>query len=407
MRSVAVDVLIVGGGMVGAVLLHALQGLSFDVMLVDENEPFCGAVNDADGRSITLSRASVAIFKSLGVWDALLPHVTWIQSIHVSERGALGQARLSAEHHQPLGAVIDMHRLRSVFSSVVDASRWLHTSRLIAFDKDNVRATVTTPEGPLAVSARIVIGADGANSCLRRLCDLPVTVKDYKASAVVTNVALKRAHEGMAYERFMPCGPMALLPLSGQRAGVVWVDSSSGAEHLMQMPDRVFLQALQRTFGYRLGRFTQVGPRVSYPLRQVIMPINVWQDRVVFIGNAAHTLHPVAGQGLNLGLRDVAMLVQCLAQHGLTNASLTAYEQSRQDDSRRIIRFSDGLVQLFTNTTPGLSLLRRTGLILLDQSKLVQKIVARHAGGFGGVVSDMICGIELKQLRRQQVSILC
>jgi 2-octaprenyl-6-methoxyphenol hydroxylase len=393
-RDEDVDILIVGGGIIGAALLRALEPLGYRVLLVDDKAPFVNHSRNFDARSLALSPASITILDTLSVWPLIQANAMPIEAIHVSERGAFGRVLLTGDKQQPLGAVVEMDVLRAALETVLDPRQRIAPASLTAFDVARGEATVSTSTGVRRIAARLVIGADGADSSLRQWCHLAAQKKEYQQLAIVANIGLARPHLNWAYERFTSSGPLALLPMSGNRASLVWALEPEVARQLMAMSDEAFLKALQRVFGYRLGRFVKTGQRVIYPLRQVVMPQQV-AGSVVFIGNAAHTLHPVAGQGFNLGLRDVATLVQCLAKTGLNEAVLGMYQRLRRDDHAQIIRFTDGLISLFTSRLPGVACARRLGLMAVDNSMGLKKIIARYASGYGGVVPDMVCGIPL------------
>ena len=182
--------------------------------------------------------------------------------------------------------------------------------------------------------------------------------------------------------------------MTRRRASLVWALQPSEAERLASVAESAFINELQTAFGYRLGRFISVGKRTIYPLKQIIMPSQA-KDRVVFLGNAAHTLHPVAGQGFNLGLRDVAALAQCIAQQGLGADMLENYLESRRYDHQAITRFTDGLISLFNNKLPGMGVIRGAGLIGLDNTAFLKNLLARYARGFAGITPDLVCGISL------------
>ncbi len=391
-----VDVLIVGGGVIGAALMRALEPLGYRVLLVDDRPIRVGHVSDFDARSLALSPASIEILTRLSVWPLLQAQATHIEAIHVSEQGGFGQARLLGDKQHPLGAVVEMEVLRSAFESLLNPKQRLAPAKLTALDATSGQATITTTAGELRLNARLVVGADGADSSLRQWCHLSAQRKDYQQQAIVANIGLMRSHQQWAYERFTPSGPLALLPMTDLRASLVWVHEPAEATRLMSVSDEAFLSALQRAFGYRLGRFVKAGQRVAYPLRQVIMPELV-AGSVVFIGNAAHTLHPVAGQGFNLGLRDVATLVQCIAHTGLGADTLHTYQQLRRADQAIITQFTDGLITLFSSRLPGVAFARQLGLLAMDNSGALKKIISRYAGGLGGVVPDLVCGIPLAQ----------
>lgn len=388
-----IDVLIIGGGVIGSALMRALSALKFHVVLVDDKRLIANTAS-FDARSVALSGASIQILTALDVWPSLTDKVTLIKKIHVSEKGALGHARLLGGKQNPLGAVVEMKDLGQALNAVSDD---LMQGKLIAYDAEENLATIDTPTGLRRIRARIVVGADGSGSFLRECCELPVHIKNYQQHALVANIGLARAHQHVAYERFTPTGPIAMLPMANLRASLIWVNSPQQTAELNQLDDGAFLHRLQGAFGYRLGRFVKVGQRSVYPLQQKIMPKKVLQS-VVFIGNAAQTLHPIAGQGFNLGLRDVAMLVQCLAKYGLCAEALQQYQHLRQHDGRAITHFTDSLIMLFMSKVPGVAIARSIGLMAMDNSDILKNILSRYASGYGGVVPDLVCGIPLNQL---------
>lgn len=393
-----VDVLIIGGGLIGMALMLALKPLGYRVCMAEAHVRAEENPGMLDTRSIALSPASMRILEQLHVWSDLKKRAASINMIHVSEQGRFGQARLNktSEHDEPLGAVVEMHELHAALHAHVNSEHILMPARLIALDAATGEATLETPEGEKRLQARWVIAADGANSSVRKLCHAEAEYKTYPEHALAANIKLARPHGQVAYERFTSSGPLALLPLPGPYMALVWTRSADEAARLKSLDEANFLLELQRAFGYRVGRFTAVGQRMTYPLRQVMMHRQV-HDRAVFLGNAAHTLHPVAGQGFNLGLRDVAMLAQCAAEYGLSVKALTRYQIARVSDQEMIMTSTDALVALFKNPLPGVGLARRLGLVVLDNSEILKNMLLRHAKGFGGVVPDLVCGIPLKQ----------
>jgi 2-octaprenyl-6-methoxyphenol hydroxylase len=394
MREQAVDILIVGGGIVGAAMMQVLAPLGLRVLLVDAAPPPV-LTSDNDARCLTLSYSSIQILTQCGLWPALSPHTTRIDSIHVSERGAFGRACLRGEADRPLGVVIPIAQLRYTLCPATTRDNYWYSSRLVAFDLATHTASIQTPAAHIQVRAALVIAADGVGSPMRHYCGLTTTVKDYAQRALVANITLARAHQHCAYERFTDSGLIALLPQPGLRAGLVWVGEPEEITQLQSQQDTQFLQQLQGTFGYRLGRLMAVGRREVYPLRQVLMPQQV-KDQVVFIGNAAHTIHPVAGQGFNLGLRDVAMLAQCIAQQGISTEALETYQQLRKRDQQAIIDLTDGLSALYGNRWQAVRIARQLGLMAFDNTQTLKKLVSRYASGLGGIVPDLVCGLPLR-----------
>lgn len=389
-----VDILIIGGGLTGATLMLALADKGYSTLLVDVNTLSDKVKADFDARTLALSPASVRILQMLRIWSILQKDVTPIETIHVSDQHHFGAARLYGQSINPLGYVVEMQYINRALYQLLDEKAVLAPAQLTGFDKNKGLAFITTKSGEISVRARLIVAADGADSAVRHFSGLPAKIKDYGQQAIVANIGLARSHHNKAYERFTSSGPLALLPMTENRAALVWALQPEAAKRLMAMDERAFLAALQRAFGYRLGRFLRVGQRVVFPLRQVVMSKQTsWP--LVFVGNAAHTLHPVAGQGFNLGLRDVATLAQCIVQHGLNEDMLHGYESMRQHDQTAIIGLTDSLIKLFTSRLPGMALARNLGLIAVDNFPLLKRSLTYYTRGFAGVPPDLVCGIAL------------
>lgn len=396
MADYDVDILIVGGGLTGASLLLALADAGLKTLLVETN-PFSEHTHpDFDARSLALSPASVRILQMLKVWPGLCESLTAIETIQVSEQHCFGKARLYSEPNNPLGYVVEMQHISAALHSMLPPECVLAPAELTAINPTDGNVSISRATGDITVKAQLIVAADGVKSTVRTLCRVETKNKPYEQSAVVANIGLARPHQHQAFERFSQSGLLALLPLKGLRASLVWALPSRDAEHLARLPERDFLMALQRDFGYQLGRFTRVGQRLIYPLQQVVVSQHV-MGRVVFVGNAAHTLHPVAGQGFNLGLRDVAMLAQCIIHHGLNPGMLDTYQASRHHDQTSITRLTDGLIELFTSQIPGLPFARSAGLMVLDNIPLFKNLLTRYARGFAGTIPDLVCGIPLSE----------
>lgn len=391
-----VDILIVGGGLIGASLVLALKDLGFSTLLV-ESKPLTDKINpDFDSRSLALSPASVKILSMLNLWDKLKERASPIEKIHVSEVGRFGMSRLHGATATPLGYVAELHDINWALQQVLDKTHLLCPATVTDLNLEKKIALVTTPSGPIEIQAQLIVAADGVQSTMRQYATLPSKTKDYQQQALVANIGLDKPHNQCAFERFTPQGPLALLPMQGNRMSLVWAMSPEQAELMMKVDESDFLKHLQLAFGYRLGRLVKVGKRFSFPLKQVTMP-QLAQWPLVFIGNAAQTLHPVAGQGFNLGLRDVATLAQCIAKHGLSNQMLTQYLQLRRHDQQIITQFTDGLVRLFTSQIPGLGVVRNLGLVAFDNSPALKNLLARYARGFGGAIPDLVCELALRR----------
>ncbi|MFO8638137.1 2-octaprenyl-6-methoxyphenyl hydroxylase [Legionella pneumophila serogroup 1] len=394
MANKETDILIIGGGLTGASLSLALQGLGFSVTLV-ESRPYSDKVNpDFDARSLALSPASQRILAMLGVWEILKEYTTPIHMIHVSDQHRFGVSRLQGETNSPLGYVVEMQYINRALSILINKEHLLAPAVLKSIDFNNSTATVAHGDDMISIRAQLIVAADGTESMTRHLCNLPVKIKDYTQDAIVANVGLIKPHGNRAFERFTPNGPLALLPMMNDKMSLVWASKPEEAKRLAMLNDGDFLRELQTAFGYRLGRFGKVGKRYSYPLKQVLMPQQTkWP--VVFVGNAAHTLHPVAGQGFNLGLRDIAALAQCISQKGLNPQMLEHYLKLRAHDQQMITWLTDGLIHLFTSRLPGMGVARNLGLLALDNIPALKNLLARYARGFGGITPDLVCEIAL------------
>lgn len=396
MNNKDVDILIVGGGVIGAILMLALAETELNVLLVDSLPLSTRIEPQFDGRSLALSPASIRILKMLKVWPKLKTFAQPIKTIHVSEKGVFGQARLHAEHDEPLGYVLEMEHLSRVLVQMLEQKQLITNATVTHFEQKTMQARVKTLSHEFSVKARLVVAADGADSAMRKFCGLSAKIKNYDTLALVANIGLARDNLAVAYERFTQNGPLALLPMLDQRQALIWSLPKEQALDLAMTPEDVFLKKLQLNFGYRLGRFVKVGKRFTYPLREVVMD-KTYTDGVVFIGNAAHTLHPVAGQGFNLGLRDVAQLAQNIIQDGINDAMLQKFASTRHQDQISMIKFTHYMVEIFTTPNLLMRTLRGAGLITLDNSSLLKNCLSRFARGFGGVIPDLVCGLPLSK----------
>ncbi len=411
MTTTDYDILIIGGGMVGASLAIALRGQPLRIGMV-EAAPFRAAAQPSyDDRAIALSQGSRRIFAAMGVWDTLAPAATPIERIHVSDQGHFGITRLDAREEgvEALGYVITG---RALGQGLVEQAGRLHNLDLLSparlcelkLGEDHATAVIERDGKREPITSALVVAADGGDSSVRRLLDIPVTEKDYHQTAIIANITPQRPHANVAYERFTPHGPLALLPLDADdadnRCSLVWTHDPQRTEELLALDDAAFLGALQDAFGWRLGRLRKVGRRASYPLRLVRAREQI-RPRLALIGNAAHTLHPIAGQGFNLGLRDVAALAQVLADahHGGRDLGeltvLQDYARWREGDHRKVIGFTNALVHTFSNRLPPLSICRNLGLLATDVVPPLKHALARNAMGIAGRLPRLARGLPL------------
>lgn len=398
MSPVHVDILIVGGGPVGATLALSLQASGQSVMVVEAIEDF-SVLPGYDQRTIAISQSSQQMLAAVGVWCDL-PN-TPIQHIHVSQKGFLGTSTIHAEDYDvpSLGYTVRAGDLGRAFQRQVaecDAIDWRAPARVVkvVHHANYEQVTVKSADVEFDVHANLVVAADGKDSSVRQLLNLPVKEKDYKQVALVAKVVHEKTHNNVAYERFSDEGPMAFLPLDGRKSAMVWTMNPDKAEVMKGLDDKAFLQRFQQRFGYRLGRLQSIEDRASYPLA-LVHASEPYQQRCVLIGNAAHSLHPVSGQGLNLGLRDVAELVELLTEHGSTvePAVLAAFMQKRQKDHQRVVVFTDGLIRLFGAPMTLVGHLRGVGLIAFDAIPLMKRVFAKFTMGLWGRLPKLTRGI--------------
>lgn len=409
------DLIVCGGGMVGAslvvALLPAATQLGLRIALVEQHAlPHVADPHyqpSFDARSTALAAGSRTLLESMGVWQALAGHLTPIREIEVSSKGQFGQTRMLAEREQvpALGYVVENHWMGQVLMGHLQRV----DSEQIAFFSPATVCSIS-PATPLSevviesvgttqtLTASLVVMADGGRSELRQAMGIDYSEQDYHQHALVANVGLDRPHQGVAYERFTEEGPIALLPIEsvdGQaRMGLVWTLSQERIEEILGLSDAAFLAQLQQAFGYRAGVLTRVGERFSYPLKLMLAREQARAGLVV-LGNAAHALHPIAGQGFNLAIRGVAELADLIIarkQAGQNIGDLGALQgfvEQRQRDQQRTIRFGDSSLKLFMSSNPTLRLGRALGLQLLDLLPPARTLLARAAMGLDTPVARL------------------
>jgi 2-octaprenyl-6-methoxyphenol hydroxylase len=388
------DLIIVGAGLAGNCLALALQHSGLRIAIVEAAERAQLEQSPAGDRALALAAGTVEALQRLGCWDDVRDKATAIRHIHVSDRGHFGKARLHADDYQveALGYVIAARDIEQNVARQLDRSAIarFYDTRLcgIASAADLAHLSLKHNGRSLNFSTRLLVGADGGSSSVRNLLGIEQTEIEYGQTAIVTTVRSEKAHGHVAYERFTASGPLALLPSDGRQCSVVWTRRHEQAEELMSLNEAEFLAALQDCFGYRLGYLQLTAPRSAFPLK-LVRARQMIAERTVLIGNAVHQLHPVAGQGFNLGMRDVELLAQLLiedrqqADDPGASLLLKDYARQRKRDHDTTIGFTNQLVHWFSNQNPAAAAARNTGLTLLDHIPFAKRLLARHAMGFG------------------------
>lgn len=413
------DIVVAGGGLVGgsfAIMLSQLAAQSELKILLIDARPLGtttdddSAQADFDARSTALSWGSRRIYERFGLWPDLASHSAMIDQIHVSDRGHPGVTRLQASEMDvdALGYVIENQYLSRAIESALLSNETLATctpARVthIQPQPKGMTLQVDYQGDSQQITCSLLVLADGGRSGLMQSLGISTQKRNYGQHAIIANVAIEKPHEGLAFERFTDAGPMAMLPLPDiqdsegravHRAALVWTVPDAEKAETLALNDQTFLNALQERFGYRLGRLTQVGKRTAYPLSLVEASEQI-RPGLVLLGNAAHTLHPVAGQGLNLALRDCEALASILARQGLSTVHnedepnhhigsypvLEKYLDRQRQDQERTVLFSDLTTRLFSNQQAALTLGRNLGLISMDLLPPARHWFARQAMG--------------------------
>jgi 2-octaprenyl-6-methoxyphenol hydroxylase len=405
------DVTIVGGGMVGASLAVALSPLGLRVALIESVPQTSAAQPSFDERTTALSNGSRCILETLGIWSEVAASATPIRKIHVSDQGHFGFARIDAAEQglDALGYVLPNRALGRALWSRIDRDSGLRVwcpaeVQSVTPGDDAVGVVVRTVDGKeSAFNTRLIVDADGAQSAVRSTFGVAAQSRDYDQTALITTVLPQRFHDHVAYERFTGSGPLALLPLADGRCTLVLTLSGAMVAEAIGWSDAEFLAEIQRRFGFRLGRFLQVGRRSTYPL-MLTRSEETSTGRCVIIGNAAQGLHPVAGMGFNLGLRDVACLAEVIAQQGAGAADdvgaqgvLAEYDAWRAGDRRAIIGFTDGLVRVFSTPLGIVRRLRNLALLAFDVLPPAKAALSTLSTGAAGRMPKLARGVPLKR----------
>ena len=348
------DIIIVGGGFVGASLICALKNQGLKIALIDKTPVQSKSLYDCDARALALSLSSIECLRMIDVWPKISAFASVIKTVHVSKKKYFGLTKISALEYQlpALGYVVKADDLKNALNQVVETLPDLSffcPEEVITVDRVDQGWIIQLTDQKM-LKTKLLVAADGSESPLRKQQGIAVNVRDYQQTAIVANIALNQGHQAVAYERFLEKGSIAMLPFGKACVKCVWVMQSDQFKTAEIQSDKAFLKNIQAHFGYRLGFFQQAGKRIAYPLKKICAE-TLYGDRFVLIGNAANTLHPIAAQGFNLGLRDAATLAEILvgakkAKQDIGSVEvLSGYSDRRIADHQAIRYFTDSLAE--------------------------------------------------------------
>jgi 2-polyprenyl-6-methoxyphenol 4-hydroxylase len=388
------DVLIVGGGFVGATLAIALAEAGLTVLVVETGAPQAALVPRFDGRASAISLSSQRMLSQLGLWETLAPDAGPMLDIRVAD----GSSRLFLHYDhrqvgdQPFGYMLENRHLRqAIHLRLLETAgaRLLAPAQIVRLERGSRAVEATLADGG-RLKARLCIAADGRDSRTRDDAGIRVTRWSYRQTAIVCTVRHERPHGGVAHEHFLPAGPFAILPLADQhQSSIVWTERAALAPVIMAGDDAQFLSELRRRFGDFLGEISVEGPRFSYPLSLQYAERSI-DRRLALVGDAAHAMHPIAGQGLNMGFRDVAALTDVLSEAKARRrdigdrAVLARYQRWRRFDNTLMLAMTDGLTRLFSNDITPLRVARDLGLAAVNRMPPLKRVFIRHAMGIVG-----------------------
>jgi 2-octaprenyl-6-methoxyphenol hydroxylase len=398
------DILISGAGVVGMTLAYALANQGFQIILIDGLNIKKSLNDEFDGRSYAISYAPYIMLKTIGLWDKIGHHAQPINEINVTDGNSplflhFDKAELGNE---PLGQMVEVRHIRMGLYEVIKAHAniKLFSPETIASTEITMKQAKVTLVSGRSVITSLVIGAEGRNSLSRLENDIKIRVWDYNQTGIVTTVQHELDHQGIAHEKFYPSGPFAILPLQNNCSSIVWCEPPEKAQMIMSLSEKAFNAELMKKFGTFLGEAKSIGKRWSYPLTMQLSDDYV-SERFCLIGDAAHSIHPIAGQGFNLGLRDIAALTEVLVDARKLGSDigspivLDRYVRWRRTDNNVLALAMDGLTKLFSNDITPIKYARQAGLAIVNTMPDVKKFFMRHARGTVGKLPKLLKGEAL------------
>ena len=398
------DVVIIGAGMVGASLACALAPSGLRIAIIEAVTLKNDYQPSYDDRGLTLSPSSRRILEHIGVWQNVLPAINPIKKIHISEQGRFGFTHMDAAqtNNNDLGYVVvarslgqALHKQMLSFENI----SLICPAELKSFkqSEEAMSIEISCSGRSELITSGLLVGADGSQSLVRRLAAINVKEHDFKQTAIVANVTTQKPNQATAYERFTHHGPVALLPIDKNRSVLVFTVATENAAQYMSIADTQFIDAVETEFGRRLGKIEQIGQRRSYPI-MFIEAVKQYQQQLILLGNAAHSIHPNSAQGFNLGLRDVAGLAECVfaaIEKGLDIDDISILENYislRLPDQQRVMRFTNRLASSFYNKNPLLIPARNLAMLMIDTLPIVKETFIKQAMGIAGLQPRAVRG---------------
>ena len=398
------DIVISGGGLIGATLALVLaEAIPLCTIAIVEPVPLkSDAQPSFDSRCLAIAQSSKQLLANYGLWSDLKQYAQPIEHIHVSDRGHIGKTYLHADefNFSALGYVLEVQDIGNVLADRLNKTanvHWFSPHKIAALETLEQHQVITL-DNDQVIHAKLLLGADGGNSSTRQLLNIDCRNDDYQQMAVIANVGLKDSHQNWAYERFTEFGPIALLPMkpspsNNARYSLVWCHNSDNAKQLMAATAEQFIDKLQQAFGYRAGQFVEVSKPVCYPLT-LSLAEDMVSHRAALVGNSSHTIHPIAGQGFNLGLRDIEALRSILSKSDISDlgtfGQMHTYLHSRSKDLSQVVNMTDALVRLFSNDSRMMALGRSVGLLTMQMIDDLKFPLGQQAMGFNGTSNKVI-----------------